>query len=143
MAVFDVYSDGSYRPGQTGHVLGWAWTGKLDSERVSDFGHVEATACPKYAKHHNVGAELLAAGKALQWAKENGVTTVVLHHDYEGVGAWPDARWRAKKALTQDYVKFVRGLRESGMDIQFRWVKGHADNQMNLEADLLASGKAA
>ena len=45
---------------------------------------------------------------------------------------------KANKAGTKDYVQFVKEMRESGLDIQFRKVKAHSGVRWNERADLLA-----
>jgi len=59
-------------------------------------------------KLRNILAELAALYLALTLVPEGSTVTVV--HDYEGVGAWMEGRWKAKDAV----VRFEKTLLELG-----------------------------
>jgi ribonuclease HI len=67
----------------------------------------------------------------------NGVKSVEIYHDYEGIGAWADRRWKANNPLTQGYRDFVAEARKT-LEIKFVKVKGHSGNKYNDMADRLA-----
>ena len=74
---------------------------------------------------------------AIDWCRTNGIKKVEICHDYEGIGAWADGKWKANNDLTQGYRDFVADARKD-MDIKFVKVKAHAGNKYNELADKLA-----
>lgn len=44
----------------------------------------------------NVAGEMHGAMYAVQWAFENGYSSVVIHYDYEGIEKWATGVWSAK-----------------------------------------------
>jgi ribonuclease HI len=98
----------------------------------------------------NVLAELGALHLALRIVPEASTVTIV--HDYEGVGAWLDGRWRARDPLVADIVQACRELiAQRRLDVRFRHQRGHAAAWVarddfahyNARADALASEAAA
>jgi hypothetical protein len=98
----------------------------------------------------NVLAELAALYLALRLVPEGVAVTVV--HDYEGVGAWMDQRWRAKDPLVAEIVEGCRALvAERRLSVAFRRQQGHAASwagrddfaHFNARADALATEAGA
>ncbi len=98
----------------------------------------------------NVLAELAALHLALRLVPEGSALTVV--HDYEGVGAWLEGRWRAKDPLVAEVVEACRALiGRRRLAVRFRHQRGHAaawagrDDfaHFNARADALATEAAA
>lgn len=98
----------------------------------------------------NVLAELAALHLALRLVPEGAAVTVV--HDYEGVGAWLEGRWRAKDVLVGEIVAACRDLiARRRLTVRFRHQRGHAaawagrDDfaHFNARADALATEAAA
>ena len=89
------------------------------------------------AKQRNVAGEIMGSKLAVDWCRANGVKKVEIYHDYEGIGAWADRKWKANNELTQGYRDFVADARKD-MDIKFVKVKAHAGNKYNELADKLA-----
>ena len=72
----------------------------------------------------NILAELGALYAALQEAAPGSALTVV--HDYEGVGAWLEDRWKAKNPIVAEVVAASRALIEArGLRVRFRHQRGH------------------
>jgi hypothetical protein len=72
----------------------------------------------------NVLAELAALHLALRLVPEGTEVTIV--HDYEGVGAWLEGRWKAKDPLVAAVVAACRGLIATRrLDARFRRQRGH------------------
>ena len=92
---------------------------------------------PEAAAQRNVAGEIMGSKLAIDWCLANGVRSVEIYHDYEGIGAWADRRWKANNPLTQGYRDYVAEARKS-MDIKFVKVKGHSGNKYNDIADRLA-----
>jgi ribonuclease HI len=74
---------------------------------------------------------------AIEYCLKNGINKVEIYHDYEGIGAWADRRWKANNPLTQGYRDFVAEARQN-MEISFVKVKAHSGNKYNEIADKLA-----
>jgi len=98
----------------------------------------------------NVLAELAALCLALRLVAEGTALTVV--HDYEGVGAWLEGRWRAKDPLVAEIVESCRALiGRRRLAVRFRRQRGHAASwagrddfaHFNARADALATEAAA
>ena len=89
------------------------------------------------ARQRNVAGEIMGSKLAIDHCIANGVKAVEIYHDYEGIGAWADRRWKANNTLTQGYRDYVSDARKN-MDIRFVKVKAHAGNKYNELADKLA-----
>lgn len=89
------------------------------------------------AQQRNVAGEIMGSRVAIDWCRANGVKAVEIYHDYEGIGAWADRKWKANNPLTQGYRDFVEEARKS-MDIRFVKVRAHTGNKYNELADKLA-----
>lgn len=102
------------------------------------------------ARLRNVLAELGGLHLALRLAPAGAAVTVV--HDYEGVGAWLEGRWKAKDPLVAEIVAACRALiAERRLGVTFRRQRGHSaawagrDDfaHFNARADALATEAAA
>ena len=89
------------------------------------------------ALQRNVAGEIMGARLAIEHCIASGFKAVEIYHDYEGIGAWADRRWKANNPLTQGYRDFVAEARNT-IDINFVKVKAHAGNKYNELADSLA-----
>jgi ribonuclease HI len=83
----------------------------------------------------NIAGELAAAREAILWCQEQEVKTVTIYHDYEGVAKWATGEWKAKQALSREYAAFVK---ECGIAVTWRKVRGHTGERWNERADVLA-----
>lgn len=101
------------------------------TELKSAFDDAEAAA------QRNVAGEIMGSKLAIEYCMTNGIKSVEIYHDYEGIGAWADHRWKANNPLTQGYRDFVDEVRKS-IEIKFVKVKGHSGNKYNEMADGLA-----
>lgn len=89
------------------------------------------------AQQRNVAGEIMGSKLAIDWCIANGIKAVEIYHDYEGIGAWADRKWKANNPLTQGYRDYVAEARNT-VDIRFVKVKAHAGNKYNELADSLA-----
>lgn len=89
------------------------------------------------AQQRNIAGEIMGSKLAIDHCMANGLKSVEIYHDYEGIGAWADGRWKANNPLTKGYRDYVADARKS-MDIRFVKVKAHAGNKYNELADRLA-----
>ena len=89
------------------------------------------------AQQRNVAGEIMGSRLAIDHCMANGIKAVEIYHDYEGIGAWADRRWKANNPLTQGYRDYVAEARKA-INIKFVKVKAHAGNKYNELADRLA-----
>jgi len=87
-----------------------------------------------------VAGELQAVLTALDWCRAKEIKAAAIHYDYEGIRAWATGRWKAKKAVTQNYRVAVAA---AGLEITWRKVTAHTGVKWNEHADQLARQKAA
>jgi ribonuclease HI len=95
----------------------------------------------------NILAELGALFIALREVPAGSALTVV--HDYEGVAAWMEDRWKTRDALVTAIVERCRAvIAERGLRVGFRHQRGHESTfagpndfaTFNGRADALATG---
>ncbi len=128
------YVDGAYRDGGVGY-------GFIIFDRSTVLAE-RSEPVPKgiWADSRQVGGELLATMAVLAWCDDRGVREVTVFYDYEGIRAWATGKWRAKKDITQTYVKEIRSRQ-----VKVRWVKvkSHSGDPYNERVDRLAKEGAA
>jgi hypothetical protein len=95
----------------------------------------------------NILSELAALYLALRECPDGATLTVV--HDYEGVGAWMQRRWKIKNAIVADVIAACRALIERRrLRVGYRRQPGHAAADFdrfayyNRRADELAAAAA-
>ncbi|MBI3825948.1 MAG: RNase H1/viroplasmin domain-containing protein [Candidatus Rokubacteria bacterium] len=98
------------------------------------------------ARLRNVLSELAALYLALKLVPAGATVSVV--HDYEGVGAWMEGRWKTKDVVVAALVAACRALAgERGLTARYRHQRGHQSSwagrddfaHYNAEADALAT----
>lgn len=92
---------------------------------------------PELLAIRNVAGEMHGAMYAVQWALENGYSSVVLHYDYEGIEKWATGVWSAKNPHTRKYAAFMRQMQEK-IEVIFQKVKAHSGDFYNEQVDKLA-----
>lgn len=101
------------------------------------------------ARLRNVLAELGGLHLLLRLVPEGASLTVV--HDYAGVGAWMEGRWKTRDPLVAEIVEACRSLvRERRLAVAFRHQRGHQSTwagqddfaHFNSRADALATQAA-
>lgn len=85
----------------------------------------------------NVAGEIKAAEFAMQYCVQNGIKSLDLYHDYEGIAKWCTGEWKANKVGTKAYKEFYDTLKND-VDVRFIKVKGHSGDKYNDIADELA-----
>lgn len=131
MKRLTVYVDGSYNKDTKAYGYGMVIITDTDTLSKNGCGvDIEGV--------WNIAGEVTGAVKAIEYALENGYDELTICHDYEGIQKWADGEWKAKKKISSDYVKCVNNARQSGLIINFRWVKGHSGDPYNEQADRLA-----
>ena len=131
------YVDGSYDAGSGRFSCGIVIV-ETDAEGNSETTELNAAFDDEEAaQQRNIAGEVMGSKLAIDWCRANEVKKVVIYHDYEGIGAWADGRWKANNDLTKGYRDFVADARKD-MTIEFVKVKAHAGNKYNELADKLA-----
>jgi ribonuclease HI len=126
------YVDGSYhnktKEYSCGVVLFFNGEEKRFSQKFSD---------PTYAAMRNVAGEIEGAKCAMDYCLSNGIKSLDIYYDYEGVEKWCTGAWSANKEGTKAYRDYYQ---EVSLKVQIRFikVKGHSGDQYNDVADQLA-----
>lgn len=101
---------------------------EMIKQRITDTG---------YCNMRNVGGEILAAVKAMEYAVGNKYDQLDIYFDYNGIEKWPTRKWKCNNEYTENYVKFYDECAEK-IKIVFHHVKGHSHDTFNDLADILA-----
>lgn len=128
------YTDGSYKKNKNGEYgVGWGYV-MLDEE-ANEILHEEYGSYNEYMDSRQIGGELYAVVRLVQYCEEHGIDEVEIRHDYLGCCKWYDGSWKCKKELTQRYREFML---DSPIKITFTHVKAHNGNKWNEYVDELA-----
>ena len=131
------YVDGSYDSANERFSCGVVIV-ETDADGNSETTELNAAFDNKEAaQQRNVAGEIMGSKLAIDHCIASGIKAVEIYHDYEGIGAWADRRWKANNELTRGYRDFVEEARKT-IDIRFVKVKAHAGNKYNELADKLA-----
>lgn len=128
-----VYVDGSFKPGIDRYSYGILIL-HPDGTKEEDSGYHDR---PEALESRNVAGELLGTMIAIEKCFQKGYSKIIIFHDYEGISKWYNKEWKANKFVSKQYVEFVEKHRNH-IDIKFKWVKGHSDNEYNDLVDKLA-----
>jgi len=92
---------------------------------------------PNAVSSRNVAGELMGTMTAIKTAAEKGFRKLIIYHDYEGISAWFQHRWKANSWCASEYLRFTEAYRRA-MDISFVKVAAHTGNTLNEAVDRLA-----
>ena len=121
------YVDGSYVDGKTGY-------GAIIVDGGDEVGRFSGIV-EEADGTRQVAGELQATMAVLTWCLDHQVSEIGIYYDYEGIEKWASGVWRAKQALTQAYVNF---LRQCPVKIRWSKVESHSGDYWNDIADQLA-----
>ena len=85
----------------------------------------------------NVAGEIQGAMAAMQYCLDNGIKSISIFYDYEGLEKWCTGEWKATKEGTMEYTAFYKEASKY-VDVDFIKVKGHSGDKYNDMADALA-----
>ena len=124
------YVDGSFYNGEFSYGMVIIRDGMELSfaEKIDDKG---------LAQMHNVAGEIKGAEAAMQYAVDEGLDSIVIYHDYEGIAKWCLGDWKANKEGTKAYKAFYDSIKDK-VKVKFVKVKGHSGDKYNEMADKLA-----
>lgn len=89
----------------------------------------------EFAKSQNVAGEIMAVIKIIFFCEDEGIKSVLIHHDYKGLSEWASNNWKSNIKLTQQY-KYV--IDNTIIKIAFKWVTSDSRNDLNYRADQLS-----
>lgn len=126
------YTDGSFNAG-TGY---WGYGAVLQDKNGQELATYSGNGTD-YAASRNVTGEIYGAVRAIEAAVRQGCESIVVKHDYEGIGFWADGKWKTNLTLTVWYKARIAELRKK-IKITFERVPGHQGIAGNERADELA-----
>lgn len=90
-----------------------------------------------FASMRNVAGEIKGAEKVFTFCVENGIKSVELFYDYEGIEKWCTGEWKRNREGTVLYNAMYQKIKDV-LSVKFTKVKGHSGNKYNDEVDALA-----
>lgn len=132
--MIEIYTDGSAGPTNPGHG-GWACILLFEGNKKELSGGVDHAT--------NNQMELQAICEALKSLKDKAREfKIKIHSDSQWAINACNGNWKIKKNL--DQVNEIKTLiKEKRLDIEWIWVKGHAENEFNNRCDELADSEVA
>ena len=125
-----IYIDGSYKNGRGKY--GFIGFAPLKTEPLfKTFGYVYDD---EFNKLHNIGAELMACLRALEWAYSNNMKTVHIIYDCEGIINIQQKE--QTQGARKKYYEAVNAFKKK-LDIHFLHVR-HGNNSLHQEAHKLS-----
>lgn len=89
------------------------------------------------ASMRNVAGEIEGAMAAMRFCVERGISSLLLHYDYEGVEKWCTGAWKCNKKGTIAYKAYYDSIKDK-LEVVFHHVKGHSGVEGNERVDQLA-----
>jgi len=87
----------------------------------------------------NVSGEIEGAKRAMKFCYDNGIKSIDIFYNYEGIEKWCTQAWQAKKPGTKEYRAYYKMVSHS-VDIRFVKVTADLNNEYNDSANSLAKG---
>ena len=126
------FVDGSYDSESGRYSFGLVILNNGSEETLNGVGDNQEAASMR-----NVAGELRGAMKAMQYAAENGFKEITIYHDYEGIAAWAEGRWKTNLSCTAAYKNYCEKMKTK-ININFVKVPAHSGVKYNEMADKLA-----
>lgn len=93
---------------------------------------------PEYVKSGATAGKVKAAMDAMQYCIDNGIKTLNLYYDYEGIASWCTGKWRTKNGITREYREFYVNTVEPALTVNFHRIKSGLDETGKKQANALA-----
>ena len=87
-----------------------------------------------------VGGEITAVVRALDWCRRQGIREVTIHYDLEHLGKWARGEYKARVPMAAGYKRYID---DSGIRIHWAKTAAHSGDRYNDRADALARKGAA
>ncbi len=128
------YVDGSYDNLSKRYSYGSVIFIGDEEYEISGYGDDEGMASMR-----NVAGEIESAMRTVEYCTKKGIKSILIYHDYEGIGKWADNKWKTNLKETKAYKEYIEKAREmNNIRIIFKHIKGHSGNKYNDMADCLA-----
>ena len=128
-----IYVDGSYINGSIGYGAVIIHNGEVVEELSGE------VTDPLFHNMNQVGGELYAVYRAVEWCHRKQIKEFSLFYDYEGIEKWATGKWKANKRSTHLYQQDAKRW---GLDVNWRKVESHSGEYWNDKADQLAKDGA-
>ncbi len=126
------FVDGSFDAERGRYSFGIVFINNGQTETLNGVGDNEEAASMR-----NVAGELRGSMKAMQYAIEKGYDSINIYHDYEGIAAWAEGRWKTNLSCTAAYKEFCAKMFKK-LKVNFIKVPAHSGVMYNEMADKLA-----
>lgn len=126
------FVDGSFDSESGIYSYGVVFINNGEKEEMNGIGTNEEAAAMR-----NVAGELRGAMIAMQYAAEKGFSSICIYHDYEGIAAWAEGRWKTNLSCTAAYKKYCEKMFKK-IKVDFVKVPAHSGIEYNELADKLA-----
>ncbi len=153
--TLNIFTDGSSlsSPRTGGIGVRFVIVDSVGEERIQDFqftGYKNATN-----NQMELHACIVALKEAMKLDLSQNVTKVVIYSDSlyivdnykKAMFEWPRTRWLTRSGwpvLNADlWKKYVKCIKNIGIRVEIKWVKGHSKNEHNKAADKLARASAS
>ena len=90
------------------------------------------------ASMKNVAGEIEGAKATMKFCIDNGIKSLDLFYDYQGIKDWCTGAYRANKPGTIEYRKYYNSIIKGNVTVNFIKVKSHSGDKYNGLADALA-----
>lgn len=128
----ECYTDGSFDLSTRRYSYG-----VLILHQGQEYEMSEAFGDEEMAAMRNVAGEIEGAMAAMRFCVEHGISSLLLHYDYEGVEKWCTGAWKCNKKGTIAYKAYYDSIKEN-LKVVFHHVKGHSGVEGNERVDQLA-----
>ncbi len=127
----EIYVDGSF----ANKVVGYGAVILKNGKVIEELSGIVEDA--DYLSSRQVGGEIFAVMKALEWCKEKNIKEVMIYYDFENLEKWVNGKYMTNIPMTRNYAEYVRNC---GIKIKWLKVTGHTGVKYNERADKLAKG---
>lgn len=126
------YVDGSYNVLTEEYACGVVLFSNGEEIHISEKGEDDSVRSMR-----NVAGEILGAKRAMEYCVANGIKSLSIYHDYQGIASWCLGEWKTNKDGTIAYKQYYDSIKNQ-LEVRFVKVKGHSGDQYNDLADELA-----